>query len=80
MPFHIIVANIINVFKPMGFNISAPVLNNFKTNKIIKEEVKKEKEYGIFNKTTIHPKQIIEIQSEYKQKKRRLCNSKKIIE
>lgn len=68
LPFHLVTANVINVFKPLNFNISGPVFNNFEDNDILELEITKEKEYGILNKTIIHPKHIKEIQEMYKPK------------
>lgn len=65
LPFHMVTATAMSIFKPLGFNISGPVFNNFKDDEILNLEIKKEKEYGIFNKTIIHPKHIEQIQSQY---------------
>jgi citrate lyase beta subunit len=66
LPFHMITAKIMQVFIPLGFNISGPVFNNFNNHEILHKEILKENEYGIFNKTIIHPIHIDEIQNKYK--------------
>ena len=80
LPFHIVVSNILSIFRPINFHISAPVCNNFTNKEILYKEIEKEKEYGIYNKTIIHPKQINLIQDKYKQKKELFNIALRIIE
>ena len=59
--FHIsclVFANLLGVFKPFGFNISAPVFNCLENLEFFKKEVQRDIKEGFFGKTLIHPKQI----------------------
>ena len=63
----LVITNILNIFIPMNFHISSPVYSCFSENiNILEEEVKKDIENQIFNKTAIHPKQVLIIQNLYK--------------
>lgn len=59
--FHIsskIFAELLSIFKPYDFNISAPVYNCLENKDIFSQEVKRDIEEGFFGKTTIHPDQV----------------------
>lgn len=66
MPLYLILSTIINIFKPNGFNVSSPVFSSFGDEKVLLSELKLDIEHQIFNKTSIHPRQIEIIQSSYK--------------
>ncbi|MEA3354726.1 MAG: HpcH/HpaI aldolase/citrate lyase family protein [Campylobacterota bacterium] len=58
--FHIAVkvfGDILSVFKPYGFNITAPVYNCLENKEFFKKEVKRDIKEGFFGKTIIHPDQ-----------------------
>lgn len=66
MPLYLILSTIINLFKPNGFNISSTVYTCFDNLDILHKELKSDGEHQIFNKTSIHPKQIELIHHSYK--------------
>jgi len=66
MPLYLVLSNIINIFKPNGFNISSTVYSCFGDLETLKRELVSDGEHQIFNKTSIHPKQIELIQDSYK--------------
>lgn len=67
MPIYLIISKIINIFKPEGFNISSVVYACFRDSSLtLKREVELDKEHQMFNKTSIHPKQIESIQNSYR--------------
>ena len=66
MPLYLVLSNIINIFKPNGFNISSTVYSCFGDLDTLKRELISDGEHQIFNKTSIHPKQIELIQESYK--------------
>ena len=66
LPLYIILSTIINVFKPNGFNISSTVYACFENLETLNRELRSDCEHQIFNKTSIHPKQIELIQNSYK--------------
>ena len=51
-------ANLLMVFKPFRFNISAPIYNCLENLDFFKNEVQRDLKEGFFGKTLIHPKQI----------------------
>ena len=66
MPLYLVLSNIINTFKPRGFNISSLVYGCFDDFKTLKRELLNDIEHQLFNKTSIHPKQIKIIENSYK--------------
>ena len=58
--FHVsskILADILSVFKPYGFNVSAPVYNCLDNEEFFLNEVRRDIKEGFFGKTVIHPNQ-----------------------
>ena len=80
-PISIIISNIINFFKPYGFNISGVVYECFGKNHLhtLKREVELDLQNGIFSKTIIHPSQIDIIQECYRVNKNDLDSANKIL-
>ena len=59
--FHVsskVLADLLTIFKPFGFNLSAPVYNCLEHLEIFEAEVMRDVKEGLFGKTLIHPKQI----------------------
>jgi citrate lyase beta subunit len=61
-----VIAEVLNTFKPYGFNISAPVYNCIKNQEFYALEVQRDIEQGFIGKTIIHPSQIEPLNSAYK--------------
>ena len=58
--FHIaskVFGDLLALFKPSGFNISAPVYNCLENYKMFEQEVRRDVKEGFFGKTVIHPDQ-----------------------
>ncbi len=53
-----VIGNVINIFKPFGFNISATVFNCIKHEKLFELNVIEDLKQGLIGTTIIHPKQI----------------------
>ncbi len=53
-----IIGNVINIFKPFGFNISATVFNCIKHEELFEHNVLQDLQQGLIGKTIIHPNQI----------------------
>ncbi|MDQ7046944.1 MAG: HpcH/HpaI aldolase/citrate lyase family protein [Sulfurovum sp.] len=66
LPLYLILSSIINLFKANAFNVSSPVFSCFQANNTLKQELESDMEHQIFNKTSIHPKQVEIIQESYK--------------
>jgi citrate lyase beta subunit len=60
------ITNVVGIFKPEGFNISAPVFSCYKNLGTLKREVEGDLENGLFGKSVIHPKQIDVVEQVYK--------------
>lgn len=60
------ISNLVTIFKPYGFNLSAPVCENIDNKELLSNEVPLDLEYGLFGKTAIHPDQIKIIENFYK--------------
>jgi len=80
MPLYLVLSNIINIFKPNGFNISSTVYSCFGELDTLKRELVSDAEHQIFNKTSIHPKQIEIIQKSYRVTQENLTIAKKLLE
>ena len=80
--FHIaskIFANIFCIFKPYGFNITAPVYNCLENDAIFKAEVLRDIKEGFFGKTVIHPNQAYIVNELYKVSNSELNEAKEIL-
>ena len=80
--FHIaskVFASIFSIFKPYGFNISAPVYNCLNNLEIFESEVKRDLKEGFFGKTVIHPSQANIINECYKVSSDDLNEAKEIL-
>jgi len=73
-----LIANLITVFKPYGFEISAPVYPDFSDAEGFQKEVHYELQNGLISKTIIHPIQIKLINKTYQVTKEELEQAKQI--
>ena len=55
-----------SVFKPLGYNLTAPVFELMDCRELLNREVPRDLEYGYFGKTAIHPDQIPWIEEHFK--------------
>ncbi|HHC75244.1 MAG TPA: citrate lyase subunit beta [Thiothrix sp.] len=65
-PLGYIIAQLVTVFIPAGFALTAPVFEYFQDNVLLEKEWQQDLRYGLVGKTAIHPKQIIPIQQALK--------------
>ena len=61
-----VIADVLNTFKPYGFNISATVFNCIHQAKLYEKNVLEDLRQGLIGKTIIHPNQIEAINQAYK--------------
>ena len=61
-----VIADVINTFKPFGFNISATVFNCIDKHELYEKNVFEDLRQGLIGKTIIHPNQIDPINDAYK--------------
>jgi citrate lyase beta subunit len=64
-PLGAMIAGFVNAFAPFGFALSAPVFEHFANAELLREEVERDLEHGLYTKTAIHPSQIDVIQAAY---------------
>ena len=61
-----VIANVLNTFKPYGFNVSATVFNCIHQPELYSKNVHEDLRQGLLGKTIIHPNQIDPINQAYK--------------
>lgn len=66
IPYAAILSNIINIFRPHGYTISAPVFNSFEEIETFEAELARDVSLGMINKTIINPKQITRVHNAYR--------------
>lgn len=64
-PLGPVIAELVGMFAPWGFALSAPVFEKFDNIALLREEVGRDIEHGLLTKTAIHPAQIEAIQELY---------------
>lgn len=57
-PLGLTIANLVSIFRPQGFMLSAPVFEHFKDTETMRRELILDKAYGLIGKTAIHPEQL----------------------
>lgn len=60
------IAQIVTVFKPYGFDLTAPVFEHIDCPEILQAEVKEDIAHGLCGKTAIHPSQVPLIEAGYR--------------
>ncbi len=60
------IAMLSGLFKPFGFNLSGPVFEGMTQPKVLRREVERDLQNGLFGKTAIHPDQVAIIEEGYK--------------
>ncbi|MGV6808472.1 MAG: HpcH/HpaI aldolase/citrate lyase family protein [bacterium] len=65
-PLGYVIAQLVTVFIPAGFALTAPVFEYFQDNVLLEKEWQQDLRYGLVGKTAIHPKQITPIQQALK--------------
>jgi citrate lyase beta subunit len=57
-PLGATIANLVTVFRPLGFMLTAPVFEHITDQEMLKAEVCIDRSHGLIGKTAIHPSQI----------------------
>lgn len=65
-PLGSIIASLVTTFVPWGFQMSAPVLENFSDRELLQDEIERDIEHGLWTKTAIHPDQVTMIHEAYR--------------
>lgn len=71
---------LVSIFKPLGFNLSAPAYECFENFNTLMDEVELDLLNGLFGKTAIHPQQINFIQSAYRVSRQDIEMAKAILD
>jgi citrate lyase beta subunit len=64
-PIGNVIAQLVTIFKPYGFSLSAPVFEYLDDAATLQKEMKLDLAYGLTGKTAIHPAQVPTIESAY---------------
>ncbi|MCK5728694.1 MAG: HpcH/HpaI aldolase/citrate lyase family protein [Methylococcales bacterium] len=75
-----VIYQLINTFKPYGFELTAPVFEHLNNHYLLQQETQHDISCGLIGKTAIHPQQIMEIESCYRVKQEDLGVANAILE
>jgi citrate lyase beta subunit len=64
-PLASVISQLVTVFKPYNFALSAPVFEYLNDNDTLQKEIRLDLAYGLCGKTAIHPSQIADIEAAY---------------
>lgn len=78
-PLAAAVASLVATFAPYGFFLSAPVFEHFASEDLLREEVERDVEHGLFTKTVIHPGQIGIVEAAYAVGREELAEARAIL-
>ena len=79
-PLGLVIYQLINTFKPYGFELTAPVFEHLNNLSVLQQETLHDISCGLIGKTAIHPQQIIEIEQSYQVKEADLTVAKAILD
>ena len=65
-PLRPVIDQLVMIFKPAGFNLSAPVYEHMDEPAMLAQEAEEDMAHGLFGKTVIHPNQIAIVEAQYK--------------
>ena len=60
-----VIAQLVTIFRPYGFSLSAPVFEYLDDSETLQKEMKQDLAYGLIGKAAIHPAQVPAIESAY---------------
>ena len=64
-PMGNVIAQLVTIFKPYGFSLSAPVFEYLDDTATLQKEIRLDLAHGLVGKTAIHPTQVPTIEAEY---------------
>ncbi len=65
-PLAPVIGQLVTVFRPHGFNLTAPVFDYFDRPALLADECRRDLAQGLFGKSSIHPEQISTIERAYR--------------
>lgn len=78
-PLGALMAQLVLIFRPYGFALTAPVFDFLDDDKLLREEARRDLAFGFYGKTAIHPSQISLIEDVFKVKPLELEAAKRLI-
>ncbi|MBY0573529.1 MAG: HpcH/HpaI aldolase/citrate lyase family protein [Undibacterium sp.] len=79
-PLGIVIARLVTIFKPYGFDLTAPVFEYLDLPELLEQELRQDLHHGLIGKTAIHPSQIAQIERHYRVKQNELATAKAILD
>jgi citrate lyase beta subunit len=79
-PLGLTIAQLVTVFRPFGFNLTAPVFERLDSPGLLARETRTDLAQGLFGKTAIHPDQVPLIESQYRVHARDLEAAQQILD
>lgn len=64
-PLGLTIAQLVTIFKPYGFHLTAPVFEHIEQTEVLRNEVQQDLAHGLWGKTVIHPSQVPLVESFY---------------
>jgi citrate lyase beta subunit len=65
-PLGVVIAQLVTVFRPHGFNLTAPVFEHLDQGGLLRREAAADVGFGLFGKSAIHPQQVPLIEAGYR--------------
>ncbi|MBI2808442.1 MAG: HpcH/HpaI aldolase/citrate lyase family protein [Planctomycetes bacterium] len=78
-PLGSVIAQLVTVFRPCGFNLTGPVCEWLKRGRLLARESRGDVARGLFGKSAIHPEQIAAIESAYRVNEKDLESAERIL-
>ena len=78
-PLGLTIANLVNVFKPFGFQLTAPVFEHLDCPELLREELADDIAHGLCGKTAIHPNQLESINAAFQVSTNDITAARKIL-
>ena len=78
-PLGPVISRLVTMFKPYGFELTAPVFEYLNLPKLLHEEISQDLAHGLVGKTAIHPDQVADIEMHYRVSKSDLESAQAIL-
>lgn len=78
-PLGPVIAQLVTTFRPLGFNLTAPVFEYLDRRRVLAREVERDLAFGLFGKSAIHPEQVPLIEARYRVSARDLETAERIL-
>ncbi|MFN4259081.1 MAG: HpcH/HpaI aldolase/citrate lyase family protein [Gemmataceae bacterium] len=79
-PLVVTISQLVTIFRPYGFNLTAPVFDYLHGARVLARETRRDLTYGLFGKTAIHPAQVPLIESCYRVSVNELRMAERVLE